>query len=291
MMRMEINYNSGKALQSFMEKHDLGMRKKYGQNFLVNSEARQKLADALEAEPGDEVWEIGPGLGAMTRHLLDKNFHVTAFEIDPGFLRLLPEIFKDEAKFRLIAGDVMKTWKTQKPARYLLGNLPYNIAAALIGDMIEARYFFKNMVVTVQKELGLRMTALPGSQNYSSFSVLCSSVYKVKKLINIHASSFYPKPHVDSCGLKLELDSQINKYPEIFYPLVRSLFSRRRKVIKNNLADFIRATESKQDNTEKINEICMFVLNQNRLSGMERAENLVIETFFGLAQTLENMRK
>ena len=297
---MEINYNSANALEAFLKAEGLGMRKRYGQNFLINQDTRLRLATALEAEAGEEVWEIGPGLGAMTRLLLDKNLMVKAFEIDPGFIRILHNLFDRESGFTLVEGDVLKNWQRENPAPYLLGNLPYNIASALIGDMTEKRRVFKCMVVTVQKELAQRMAAVPGTGDYSSFSVLCASAYRIKKLTNIHSTSFYPRPHVDSCGVKLELKPDYHKYPPVFYPLVRRLFVSRRKIIKNNLNDFISSVRGQgnlksqardKTTTEKnTEEICAFLLSQNRLSGKERAEDLDLEAFFGLAKTLENMR-
>lgn len=294
---MEINYNSALALESFLKSRGLGMRKRYGQNFLVNPDTRLRLADALDARAGDAVWEIGPGLGAMTAILLNRKLQVQAFEIDTGFIGILHEFFDGETAFSLVEGDVLKTWPLQNPAPFLLGNLPYNIAAALIGGMIEKRRFFKCMVITVQKELALRMAAKPGTGDYSSFSVLCASMYRVKKLMSIHRSSFYPQPHVDSFGVKLELCSCPDRYPAVFYPLVRGLFASRRKIIKNNLADFLvngfvhnGQVRKPPFINESVDDVCDYLLAQNKLSGRERAENLDIETFFRLAQTIDDMR-
>ncbi|MDR0324389.1 MAG: ribosomal RNA small subunit methyltransferase A, partial [Treponema sp.] len=180
-----INYNSASALRVFLDKEGLGMRKKYGQNFLINPAARLALAEALACKTGDEVWEIGPGLGAMTAILLEKGFFVHAFEIDAGFIRVLKTLFAEEKNFNLIEGDVMKTWSAKKAveqkrrAQFLLGNLPYNIAAVLLASLIEQRRLFKRIVVTVQREVARRMAAKPGSADYSSFSVLCASAYHV----------------------------------------------------------------------------------------------------------------
>lgn len=273
-----INYNSASALRAFLEQEGLGMRKKFGQNFLINPAIRKTLVDALGCQAAEEVWEIGPGLGAMTALLLERGLKVSAFEIDKGFIRILTQIFAADENFNLIEGDVMKTWSAQKPARFLLGNLPYNIAAALIADFTEKGRLFERMVVTVQKETALRMAAAAGSPDYSSFSVLCASTYKVKPLMTIRPSSFYPQPNVDSMGVLFENKNPVN-YPVIFYPLVRALFASKRKTIKNNLTNF---TASK--------DICASVLHENGLAGNERAETLEPEVFLSLAKSLENMR-
>jgi len=277
---------------------------------------RKALADALEAESGDEVWEVGPGLGAMTALLLEKGLKVKAFEIDSGFIRVLKQLFSGEENFKLIEGDVLKTWLSCKNKQYeadisgdsaflrktcaaskqdtpfLLGNLPYNIAAALIADFIEKKQIFPRMVVTVQKETALRMAAKAGTSDYSSFSVLCASVYEVKTLMTIRPSSFYPQPNVDSMGVFLERKKQTLSecaYPPFFYPLVRSLFESRRKTLKNNLLTFL-SSRLKQMNASNRMEICGNILRENSLNGIERAEKLEFEAFLSLAKTIENMR-
>ena len=285
-----INYNSPSALKVFLEQEGLGMRKKFGQNFLINPQIRQSLVQALEAK--DEVWEIGPGLGAMTKLLLDKGLIVKAFEIDNGFIRILKNIFSHEKNFFLVEGDVIKTWKEQPPSRlkpFLLGNLPYNIAAVLIAELIENRRIFSRMVVTVQKEVALRMTARAGSPDYSSFTVLCASAYKVKPLMLISRESFYPQPNVDSMGVLLESNGR-DSNPDIFFPLVRSLFASRRKTVKNNLSAFISSRIGEFQQGLKVQELCAALLKENTINEKERAENLELETFLSLAKSIDNVR-
>jgi len=286
-----INYNSSAALRAFLDQEGLGMQKKFGQNFLINPKIRQALVDALDAEGGDEVWEIGPGLGAMTAILLDKGLSVNAFEIDLGFIRILKRIFGDNKNFSLTEGDVMKTWTgTVKSAPFLLGNLPYNVAAALLADFIEKGRFFTRIIVTVQKEVALRMAAAAGTADYSSFSVLCASAYKVKPLMTIRKEAFYPQPNVESMGVLLE-SRDMGNIPAIFYPLVRSLFASRRKTIKNNLLAFLSSRFGNYiQNNVNIHDLCSAILHDNRLDSNERAENLEIEMFLSLAKTIENMR-
>jgi len=290
-----INYNSSAALRSFLEREGLGMRKKFGQNFLINPAVRQTLVEALGANSGDEVWEIGPGLGAMTAMLLEKGLKVKAFEIDGGFIKILKREFAEENNFSLVEGDVLKTWKghivkngvvkndaDNKEASFLFGNLPYNIAAAFLADLIEKNCLFRRMVVTVQKEVALRMTAKAGSKDYSSFSVLCASAYNVKPLTVIKPSSFYPKPNVDSMAVLLENRNAPAPHP-VFFPLVRALFSSRRKTIKNNLSAFCASRFGNPALSAQF-------LSENALSGAERAEELAIDVFLSLAKSAANVR-
>jgi 16S rRNA (adenine1518-N6/adenine1519-N6)-dimethyltransferase len=271
------------------------MRKMYGQNFLVNAVIRKALLDALKAEKGSLVWEIGPGLGAMTAGLLEKGVGVTAFEIDKGFIAVLEEFFGGVEGFTLVSGNVMKTWpKTASLGDYLLSNLPYNIGAALLADFIEKKRFFKRMVVTVQREVARRMAALPGTEDYSSFSVLCASAYKIKLLSGIKGAAFYPEPRVDSQGVLLEKRDDIDpaSYPQYFKPIVRSLFSSRRKTIQNNLKTFVSSIighGTENSNTTDAREITAALLADTGIAGTERAERLGIGEFCALAGALERV--
>jgi 16S rRNA (adenine1518-N6/adenine1519-N6)-dimethyltransferase len=281
------NYNSAADLRAFLEREGLGMRKKYGQNFLINPGARQALVNALEAADGAAVWEIGPGLGAMTALLLENGCSVRAFEIDAGFAAVLRRMFAGAPGFTLVEGDALKTWPAQPAAPYLLGNLPYNIAAALLGGFIEQGRLFTRMVVTVQREVARRMAARPGSADYSSFSALCASAYTVQPLAVIKGASFYPRPNVDSQGVRLDLRADIGPgaYPPVFYPLLRQLFASRRKMIKNNLSRFLAARAGCAAPVELAAE----VLARAGLSGTERAEDLGLEVFAALAKIIEDM--
>jgi 16S rRNA (adenine1518-N6/adenine1519-N6)-dimethyltransferase len=272
------------------------MRKKFGQNFLVNPNVRSRLLDALEPLSETHIWEIGPGLGAMTTGLLERGAAVTAFEIDPAFAGIMREFFGNREGFRLVEGDALETWpviEAQEPSRgkpepsenrFLFGNLPYNIAAVLLADFIEKGVFFSRMVVTVQREVAARMCAGPGSAAYSSFSVLCSSVYRVSPLMVIKGSAFYPVPRVDSQGVRLDFIAGRKKPPGLFYPLVRFLFSGRRKTLRNTLSAFMSQAIMKKPPVKTAAEL----LDRAGISGERRAETLAIEEFAALAASLED---
>ena len=131
-MMKHPDYNSPTELKNFLESRNMAMQKKFGQNFLVNGDARKLIIDTLQIKPGTKIWEIGPGLGAMTYEILQTGAELTVFEIDHGFAAAITEFFadyKEQGKFKLIEGDVLKTWKKElqengKPD-YFFGNLPY----------------------------------------------------------------------------------------------------------------------------------------------------------------------
>jgi len=267
------------------------MRKKHGQNFLINPAIRSKLLDALELQPGDTVWEIGPGLGAMTVGLLERGARVTAFEIDPAFVQALREFFASNPAFSLVEGDALKTWPAvsaiAEGEMFLFGNLPYNIAAALLADFIEKGRFFPRVVVTVQREVAQRMAAGPGSADYSSFSVLLSSVYKVTPLSVIKPPAFYPAPRVDSQGVRLDLLPR-RVLPRLFYPLVRGLFSSRRKTIKNTLSTFASSVIINNP-AAGCGPQAAEVLARAGVCPNRRPETLCIDEFAALAAFLEEV--
>jgi 16S rRNA (adenine1518-N6/adenine1519-N6)-dimethyltransferase len=291
------NYNSGTALRAFLEERGLSVRKQWGQNFLINPRARTALVDALDAGPGAAVWEIGSGPGCMTGELLDRGLSLTAFEIDPGLCSVLQELFAASGRFTLVRGDVLKTWKSAVKADYLLGNLPYTVAAILMGNLIENGCFFSRMVITVQKEVALRMAAAPGSKDYSSISVLCASAYSMKIIMTLKGQSFYPVPHVDSAAVRFERLPNAPVPPPLFYPLLRALFAARRKTIANNLQNFLgrsctiknRETGGSAAAAESLAlaDIAAEVFRECGLSPKDRAENLSCGDFLSLANKLE----
>lgn len=242
------DYNSPAALNAFLEQRGMAMQKKFGQNFLINEGARKKISAALEIKSGDIVWEVGPGLGSMTKELLDLGAKVVVFEIDRGFAACLEEFFKDEKDaetFSLVQGDVLKTWKQALKERgrpkYFFGNLPYNIAAALIADTIESGVRFEKCAFTVQKEVALRMAAKEDSKDYSSFSVLCQWAYDVKTICDLGRANFWPRPNVESRAVVFtkKADFPACQNDRLFVQMQRALFSSRRKTVKNNLTKFL----------------------------------------------------
>jgi 16S rRNA (adenine1518-N6/adenine1519-N6)-dimethyltransferase len=217
------------------------MSKRFGQNFLVNRNSRERVLEELKAESGMRVWEIGPGIGAMTALALDAGLAVTAFEIDHGFSRLLTRIFSDRPSFKLVEGDFIDTWKVELaasgPPDRIFGNLPYSAANAIVASIIEGELLPPRMIFTVQKEAGLRMIAVPGTKDYSSFSVLCTSACKSKLAFDLGASSFWPAPRVTSSVIRMlpRRDPVAAGDRAGFSAFVRALFSSRRKTLRNNL--------------------------------------------------------
>ncbi|HUX36292.1 MAG TPA: 16S rRNA (adenine(1518)-N(6)/adenine(1519)-N(6))-dimethyltransferase RsmA [Rectinemataceae bacterium] len=235
------DYDSPSALSRLLDTEGLAMSKRFGQNFLVNRGAREKIVATLGAKAGERVWEIGPGIGSMTAMLLDAGLDLTAFEIDHGFARLLGRAFGEEPRFRLVEGDFLDTWKGELSSRglpdFVFGNLPYNAAAAIIAAILESGSAVKRMVFTVQREAAQRMVAKPDSKDYSSFTVLCASTSAVRLAFDLGGGSFWPQPRVTSSVVILEaLPKPLVPGDRLgFSRFVRQAFSSRRKTLRNNL--------------------------------------------------------
>ncbi|HEY9054632.1 MAG TPA: 16S rRNA (adenine(1518)-N(6)/adenine(1519)-N(6))-dimethyltransferase RsmA [Rectinemataceae bacterium] len=217
------------------------MAKRFGQNFLVDKGARERLFKAIEAGAGELIWEIGPGLGSITSLLLEAGHPIVAFEIDHGFSRALKELFGGREGFNLVEGDFLKTWKAEAHTRrpsVIFGNLPYNAALGIVADLLEWGWTPPRMVFTVQKEAARRMAAVPGTKDYSAFSVLCASVAKPRILYDLGPSVFWPQPRVASSVVALEPRAEplLAQDRLGFSRFVRSAFSSRRKTLRNNLS-------------------------------------------------------
>ena len=281
------DYNSASSLKSILDANGFSMQKKFGQNFLINKDARKKIVDALDIQKDTTVWEVGPGLGAMTSEILERGANLTAFEIDKGFASLINQFFekyKNDNHFRVVEGDVLKTWKNElknngQPQRFF-GNLPYNIAATLIANTIEQGIRFDKCVFTVQKEVALRMAAKCGSDDYSSFSVMCQWAYDISVIGDLSGANFWPKPNVDSRSViftpKENFPSCNN--PALFMKMQRALFSSRRKNVRNNLTQFL----SNKDLT-------LTCLEKANIDPTSRAEVLSIEQMLKLSDVINEL--
>ena len=280
------DYNSPVALKAFLDENGMAMQKKFGQNFLVNATARKKIIDCLDVAEGTKVWEVGPGLGCMTAEILERGANVCAFEIDHGFARLLRDFFSDYAErkaFELVEGDVLKTWKPHLEANGIaerfFGNLPYNVAATIIADTINEGVRFEKSVVTVQKEVAQRMSAKAGTENYSSFSVLCQWAYEIKNVVDLAGGNFWPVPNVASRAVLMTKREDFPRCenPKLFMRMLRQLFSSRRKTVRNNLLAL--AGGEKTD----------AALSRANIKPGERAEDLELFSLLSLSDALNEV--
>ena len=284
-----LNYDSPKEIERVLSEKGLAMTKKFGQNFLVSPSGREKLVKLMDLEEGMKVWEIGPGLGAITHMILKENVDLYSFEIDHGFASLLSgPAFGDESRFTLVEGDALKTLFKKRllplPDR-IVGNLPYNVGSVMIAKLIENSYLPPLMVFTLQKEVVDRMTAKTGEDDYSSFSVLTQIDYENKLMLKLPRGCFWPQPNVDSAVvvMKRRENSLVDDtLRPVFIPLLRDIFQQRRKTIRNNL----NSSEYGNLGKDKVEEI----LSLSGLSGNERAEALSWESLLKLSESAKEIK-
>lgn len=242
-MIWDFDYSSVGSITRLLQENGLVMTKKFGQNFLTSTAVLDRIVALSGAGPDTRVWEVGPGIGALTTRLLKTGAKVTAFEIDHGFCRILRDMaYIDEPNFTLVEGDALKLWKQvyeeQGKPDIICANLPYNVGSIFIASLIENRCLASTMVYTLQSEVVERICAKMGSEQYSGFSILTGLDYENTEAFRIKSGCFYPPPNVDS-SVVLMKKRETSLVPEeearSFLELVRTLFSQRRKTVKNNL--------------------------------------------------------
>ena len=236
-----MNHNSPAAVRAELDRLTVEPKKRWGQNFMVNPRTRRKLIDTLEIGEGETVWEIGPGLGALTTELVPRSARLILFEIDHGLIRHLGAEFGGHAHVHIVAGDFLRTWQQARndhgaPDR-VIGNLPYRSASAIIAALAEHGALPVHTVFTVQKELADRIVASAGSRNYSSFSVLCQCLSEVRSHGELAPGTFYPAPEVTSAviGLRPGGAARRVRNRDVLFALIRAAFQARRKTLRNNL--------------------------------------------------------
>lgn len=254
-------------------------KKSLGQNFLVNQNVIQKIQEICAVSPGETIVEIGPGQGALTEGLSSKTKNLILIEKDKRLIPILKSKFQN-TQIKIIEGDVLKVNfnELSETTLKLVGNLPYNIATAIIEKIIFHRRNFSRCFVMVQLEHAKRIMAKPHCKDYGSFSLFVQFYCNVKKHLTIKKGSFQPIPKVDSAFLELSFDAR-NQNPideTHLFQIIRLAFSQRRKQLVNVLAQ-------KEDKEHLIKIFQKLNLKRNL-----RAENLTLEEFIILSQEIKH---
>lgn len=280
----DFDYSSISSITRLLEENGLGMTKKFGQNFLVSMSALDRITALSGACEGMRVWEVGPGIGALTTKLLHSGAEVTAFEIDHGFCRILREqAYVDVPNFKLVEGDALKNWKTEWETQgtpdIICANLPYNVGSIFIASVIENRCLPQTMVFTLQSEVVDRICAKQTDDAFSGFSILTGIDYENTDAMRLRSGCFFPSPNVDSSVVvmrKRENPLVPDAEARDFLELVRILFAQRRKTVKNNL----KATGKSSADIDR-------ALTECGISQTERAEKLSVWQILALKRSLQ----
>jgi 16S rRNA (adenine1518-N6/adenine1519-N6)-dimethyltransferase len=218
-------------------------RKSLGQNFLHDKNLASWMVEKLELESGDHVVEIGPGLGALTEEIMRWGVSATLLEKDRAFAKYLREKF-GSPKIEVIEGDAReydtRVGFPRQPVK-IIGNLPYYLSSALLFHFTADPCPFEQMIFTVQKEMGHRLSAVPGSKEYGSLSLIIQRHWQVTRLKTLPPSVFLPQPHVDSVVLMLKrrAPAELEQTDAMkFSELVKAGFSERRKQVRKLLGQY-----------------------------------------------------
>lgn len=221
-------------------------KKQFGQNFLISESVPRRIAESGAAEG---VLEVGPGIGTLTRELCQNAKKVVAVEIDTTLLPILEKTLADCNNVTVISGDIMKTdLETIIKEHFadcqeiaVCANLPYYITSPVLMKLLESRIPFRSITVMVQKEVATRLAAPAGHETYGALTASVSYYASVKKLFDVPAGCFMPKPKVDSAVVKLSLykEPPVSCNEETLFKVIKGAFAQRRKTLVNSLSTVI----------------------------------------------------
>ena len=205
---------SPKITKEFLRKYNIRIKKRLGQNFLIDEGILNRIVEVADLSKDDIVVEIGPGMGTLTKKLAQKVKKVLAIEIDENLVKLLREILVPLKNVEIIQADILKidikelmksNVQSPKSKVKVVANLPYYITTPIIIHLLKAREILSNIVIMVQKEVGRRMVAKPRTKDYGALSLLVQYYTKPQIAVKVPGSAFLPEPEVDSCVVNLEV--------------------------------------------------------------------------------------
>lgn len=272
---------SPKIMQDNLDRNNFKFKKNFGQNFIIDKNVIDNIISKSGVDSDTLVIEIGPGAGSLSAGIASKCGNLVCFEIDKTLKPILEENLKEFNNIEIIFEDfltadvneVIKKYNYKKI--YVIANLPYYITTPIITKIIEKKINVDKVVVMVQKEVGDRFKANPGSKDYSSLSIFLKYYFDVFKILDVSRNVFMPKPNVDSIVVEfVKTKTKFDvKNEEFFFKLVRDSFTQKRKTLRNNLKAY---------DLDKISE----VLTKYNFDLSVRAEQLPIEIFIDIANTL-----
>lgn len=249
--------------------------KALGQNYLRDENILQKIVDGLALQAGDVIVEIGPGQGALTKHLCENPVKLIGIEIDDRAIKLLQERFSE--KLEIIHSDVLEVnlaelAKQNGQKVRVVGNIPYYLTSEILFWLFDARTEVSDATLMMQVEVAKRIIAMPKNKEYGILSIFAQFYTDCEILFKVSRNCFFPKPEVDSAVVQFKFKKQLPECDEkLFRSIVRSTFSHRRKTLRNGLKSM------GYDDA---------VLNKIQFDLTKRPEDLSIEEFLSLTRML-----
>jgi 16S rRNA (adenine1518-N6/adenine1519-N6)-dimethyltransferase len=266
-------------------------RKKFGQHWLKNNNVLEQIILTAEITNQDRILEIGPGKGVLTEKILSYADKLLAIEIDRDLCKFLVNKYGDLDNFLLLEGDflnldidtILQNFPQFANYNKVVANIPYNITGPIIEKLLgtiskPAKKQLDAIVLLIQKEVGERLVALPNNKVYGALTVKVQYLADCEIICDVPAKDFYPRPQVDSVVVKLtpkQIDNPAHN-PQFLDSLIKLGFSKRRKMLKNNLKGII--------TPEKLTQL----LNHLNLNPQVRAENLSLREWIDLSNSLNN---
>lgn len=237
-----MNYSPKKMSQMLNEKN-FKFKKKYGQNFIIDENIINKIVENSNIDKNTLVIEIGPGAGSLTKKLAQNAKQVLCYEIDETLKIVLNDLVMEFNNIDIFYQDFLKSnilddlKQYQYEKLYIVANLPYYITTPIIMKVIEDNMPVDKIVVMVQKEVGDRFKATPGTKDYNSLSIFLNYYFDISKLMDVSRNVFLPKPNVDSIVVEFKKNKKNYniKNEKLFFQLIHDSFQQKRKTIKNNL--------------------------------------------------------
>ena len=248
-------------------------KKHLGQHFLTDENIAKKIADSLTENKYTDVLEIGPGMGMLTKYLLQKNLTIHVIEIDSESVDYLKAHYLNLSD-RIITQDFLKIDLNEffgEKQLAIIGNFPYNISSQIVFKAIENKHRVPEFAGMFQKEVAQRIAEKPGSKVYGIISVLTQAFYDVEYLFTVPPSVFNPPPKVDS-GVIRFIRKENYTLPvdeKLFFRVVKTAFNQRRKMLRSSLKTF--------NLSDKLREDTIFT---------ERPEQLSVQDFISLTQKI-----
>jgi 16S rRNA (adenine1518-N6/adenine1519-N6)-dimethyltransferase len=218
-------------------------KKHLGQHFLRDENIARKIVESLTKEGYTKVLEVGPGMGVLTKYLIeDPNLEITVIDIDRESIAFLEQHFT-ALKGRIISGDFLdyQLEQTFQTPFAVIGNFPYNISTQILFKVLEHRSLVPEVVGMFQKEVAERLAAKPGTKTYGIISILIQAWYDIEYLFTVNPQVFNPPPKVKSAVIRLKRNSnhQLGCDEAAFVKVVKTAFNQRRKTLRNALRSLI----------------------------------------------------
>jgi 16S rRNA (adenine1518-N6/adenine1519-N6)-dimethyltransferase len=211
-------------------------KKSFGQHFLSNRKYAERIVEAIDPKPGDNVLEIGPGKGALTKILLEKRCLITAIEYDQPLAAFLENELADNKNLKILAGDFLDigSRKFQFPLK-IIGNIPYNITKEILDKLFEFKNILICAVLTVQTEIAQKLVAKPSAKDYGLLTLMVKSSFDARILFGVPRKVFSPPPKVTSKTIKLiPVSSPVDNLPA-FREFLSGCYKQKRKTLANSM--------------------------------------------------------